>query len=83
MALANAEFIKPLEPDKKPPGTEMFDRRRPLEEKTRNGILKHVKDRADPAGQFDDGILFQRDVRGYDLREAKPNRHLCGSSTPG
>jgi hypothetical protein len=30
MALANAEFVKPLEPDKKPPGTEMFDRRRPL-----------------------------------------------------
>ena len=30
MALANAEFVKPLEPDKKPPGTEMFDRRHPL-----------------------------------------------------
>jgi len=23
-------FVKPLEPDKKPPGTEMFDRRHPL-----------------------------------------------------
>ena len=30
MALANAEFVKPLEPNKKPPGTEMFDRRHPL-----------------------------------------------------
>jgi hypothetical protein len=30
MGLANAEFVKPLEPDKKPPGTEMFDRRHPL-----------------------------------------------------
>jgi hypothetical protein len=30
MALANAEFVRPLEPNKKPLGTEMFDRRRLL-----------------------------------------------------
>jgi hypothetical protein len=50
MALANAEFVKPLEPNKKPPGTEMFDRRHRLALRRRRPvtlILLHSDPKAD------------------------------------